>query len=146
MILISVLYPLDKEEVRRGWVRIHEDDRQGIPENKIALLTNLNSKKKVRRIILGIPDGLKGQIKMDEVTRKALGFTDNNIRTKVEVDIKESNGIFSQIYYYWTHPDFPLAFSTKVAIILGGLSVLLGILSVVLSLGIRGTQYIIRDK
>ena len=83
---------------------------------------------------------------MDEVTRKALGFTDNNIRTKVEVDIKESNGIFSQIYYYWTHPDFPLAISTKVAIILGGLSVLLGILSVVLSLGIRGTQYIIRDK
>ena len=121
---------LNAEEVRRGWVRIHENSRRGIPAGSLVKIT-YNSKF-VRRIVLGATNKSpvsEGYIAMDEPTRKKLGVEEHKSK---EFDIEEYKGvkkIGGEICYYWSHPDFPLRFSTRIAFI----AVTLGFLSIIIS-------------
>jgi len=125
---------LAKEEVRRGWVRIHEADRQGLLARKIVKVRVKNMAPSVRRILLGFPDHGAGCMELDEATREDLGIKEDDLNQEKELQLAYTWPLVGDVAYYWCHPDPTLAFATRVAIVLGGLSVLLSLLSLLVSL------------
>jgi hypothetical protein len=124
---------IKEDEIRRGWVRIPETHRRGIPSESLVKITNPQMGKSVLRIVLGvIPDNGLNTILMDENTREVLNIPDNQIDKEIPLLIKPYSSIgkrLHEVFYYYNHPDFPLRFSTRVAILLGSTSVILGLAS-----------------
>jgi len=132
-----IIKKIREEEIRRGWVRIPESQRKGIPSESLVKITNYLTDKSTKRIVLGIiPDTGVNIIQMDENTREILGITDDQIDKEGQFVIRQYSpvgNIFATICYYYHHPDFPLRFSTRVALLLGSTSVILGLMSFVLT-------------
>jgi len=126
---------LNAEEVRRGWVRIHENSRMGIPAGSLLKITR--NGKFVRRIVLGATNKSpvsEGCIAMDEPTREKLDIKDKDIGKELIFDIIKYGrlrGKFASVLYYWNHPDFPLRFSTRMAITLGSLSIIISVIGII---------------
>jgi hypothetical protein len=123
---------LNAEEVRRGWVRIHENSRENMPAGSLIKITC--NDKSVRRIVLGSTSKSpvsEGCISMDEPTREELEIKEyRNKEFAFEIiKYRGIRGIFEEICYYCHHPEFSLRFSTRVAFI----AVALGFLSLVIS-------------
>jgi len=137
------IHQIEKEETRRGWVRIEENTRGDIDSGTLILLQSNNTQ--IVRNVLGVPIGYlgvqdpSGKIFMDEIARKELGFVGNNYRNNPQ-DFKIT-ALDSTIKwlrhapnFYWNHPDFPTNFASKIAIIsllMGLFSLLLGLVSLV---------------
>jgi hypothetical protein len=120
------IHQLDKAETRRGWVRIEEATRGNIKSGSLIVLSK--GDRKSRRIILGAPRGYinisdtGGMIFLDEVTREELGFADDScVGRTFDFRIRAPRAWRKWFYhaplFYWCHPDFPVNFSSKIAIV-----------------------------
>lgn len=126
---------LEKEGIRRGWVRMHENTRANISIG--SLIKIKYDTESVRRIMLGSIKDLfvkEGNIAMDEPTRNELGIYEKDIGKELDFDIIKYSWLkakLASILYYWKHPDFSLNFSTKVAVSLGSLSLIISIIGLI---------------
>jgi len=136
------LHQLPQEEVRRGWVRIHESQRGDIQGGELIEIKGPSGS--VLRVAYGLPPGYhvgertpeENWICMDEPTRDAIGLKDTTVGSMICICIKRIMGPlgwFQWVRYSLGHPEIPLKVSSWLAVILGGLSVVLGIISVILS-------------
>lgn len=118
-----------KDEIRRGWVRINQKTRNYIKSG--SLIEIKCDKNSVKRIVIGFID--ENCIVMDEPTREELGMIETNRTYNFEIkELKGIMGFWGSLTFYWNHPDFPMQFSTKIAVIsfaLGIISLILGILA-----------------
>ncbi|MDR3292425.1 MAG: hypothetical protein LBT10_09820 [Methanobrevibacter sp.] len=124
------------DEVRNGWVRINENDRDYIEAGSLIGI-KLNDKS-VRRIVYGLiqqQDNKKPNdnfISLDEPTRISLGIKDDDIvkKEKFEFEINVLTSSCDKIFFYLDHPEPNLKFTAQI----GLLSLLLGLLSLTISL------------
>jgi hypothetical protein len=133
------LHQLRDEEVRRGWVRIHEDMRAGIPAEDLVYLEGPTGG--VFRVVLGLPDGYRvgervaqpNWVCMDEPTRNAIGLKDHAVGSRVTLTIgrrAQPLRTVDWLRYSLSHPEIPLKIGSWLALILGVTSLILGAISV----------------
>jgi len=127
------VHQLEKEETRRGWVRIERKTRKDIDSGSLIVIKR--NKGKTRRNVLGVSEGYVGQddvtgkIFMDEVTRHELGLSSNSIqKSSCDLEINRPNffgkWFWHAFIFYWSHPDFPVNFASKIAIISMGIGLI----------------------
>ena len=125
---------LPKDEIRRGWIRIDKSTRGNIEYQSLIILKSKNHA--VERIVLGIDDDgkdSKNSIFMDESTREKLNLQVYNPKERYKFEIISPNFLIKLWHkpcFYWQHPDFPIGFASKIAII----SLLLSLLSITYSI------------
>jgi len=135
------LHQLRDDEVRRGWIRIHESVRGGVPAGELVHLQGPAGG--VYRVVLGLPSGyLVGDrsansewVCMDEPTRNAIGLGSQSLGSKVTIEISQRQQpyrMLAWLLYSLDHPEIPLKVGTWFALVLGIVSVVLGLISVVL--------------
>ena len=123
------------EEVRRGWVRIPMKLRAKLGLDLEDLIEiEYGNNKPVLRIVLGHEDEdySDDDIFMDEPTRLALDLESGKNYILDYYYIGRWN-VYKKCKFYWYHPDFPLRFSTRLAIILGNLSLIVSLLGLIAS-------------
>ena len=137
------LHQLPEHEVRRGWVRIHESERRGIKYGELIEIKSDSGR--VLRVVYGFAPGWQlgalapatNWLCMDEPTRQDLSFSESSVGSKVTVEVRQferSSRWAKWLCYSLRHPEIPLEVATWLALVLGGLSVGLGIWSVILGI------------
>lgn len=120
------VHQLKGEEVRRGWVRIEENTRNRIKSGSLIMLKCRG--KRTTRIVIGVPPrylgihGIQDKVFMDEVTREDLDFFGNSYEGKTQkFTIRRPSWLEKWFWlapqFYWSHPDFPVNFASKVALV-----------------------------
>jgi hypothetical protein len=135
-------------DVRKGWIRVHEDERECIKNNSLVQIkycgkTNCKGKKLFRLIRghgLDYDEKDKKCIFLDEQTREALGISDKQIvkdgkngedkqeGEELDFEIKEVH-LINSICFYLRHPDNIQKFAITISLGLGFISIGLGLLS-----------------
>jgi hypothetical protein len=119
-----------RADVYKDIARIHHTQRNGLAEGTVCCLSVGNRHKLVA--IRGLPDREKGKIRIDDVTRSALGFQDFD-GTFIEADFEvEKVSFIGRLRWTWTASE-P---SVRIAAQLGIVSLFLGVLSLVLALAV----------
>jgi len=119
--LKSQVFPADRDDMYKGWIRLSDDLRNGIQSGTYVQL--IANRRKVCCLIRGTP-GKAGRIEMNEWYRNTLGWSDPP--NEAELTIKEV-GTFRRIGAWSRHPDDIV----RVGIGVGMISVGLGLLSIV---------------
>jgi len=137
------VHQLPEAEVRRGWIRIHESQRRGIPAGQLVCVKGPAGG--VLRIVYGLPEGYRvgerlaqeNWICLDEPTREAIGLRDSSLSSEVTLSLRRpSQPVFllHWLRYALGHPEIALRVGSWFALVsffLGVISMVLGIVSVV---------------
>ena len=115
------VFPADKEDVHKGWVRISKDKRCGIASGSYIKLSY--GKKSVFTQVRGTPNEID-VVKMSEWYRNSLGWEDPPPR-KVVLEISQK-WLIDRLHALLSHPDDAIRTSIGLAFI----SVALGLLGI----------------
>jgi hypothetical protein len=124
---------IDKNEIRKGIVRINEKDRtinnKFIKSSTLIIIKKGNNQ--IRRIVYGIENDEQNIIKMDEDTRNILEL-ENEKEYTFEIDVcdEQPKKIINEIIYFWNHPEIIINFPVKIAVI----SMVISIVSIIISI------------
>jgi len=132
------LHQLPRDEVRRGWARIHESQRGGIRAGELIEIEGPSARE--LRVVYGLPPNYlvggspagENWICMDDPTREALGLTGVTPGSQISVSVRGFRWPllpFKWISYALRHPEIALRVSSWLTLVLGLLSVILGFLS-----------------
>lgn len=114
-------------DVLWGFIRIHENKRGCIRANTIIKLRCLDTKKHIRRIVRGIPDGPDSDIQLDEYDRELLCIKG---RSTAYFEISSCT-IIGQALWVLLHPNASLRIPAWLALIFGIVSILVSIVGAV---------------
>jgi len=122
------LAQVDRHEVYKDIVRIHESSRGGIKSGKICWLYVSGYGHTVVSV-RGLKDCQRSQILMDEAMRERVGLSQNDIGTRIKFHLQEGDWFDTILWMLWaTDP------AVRLPAWMAFLSLLLGLLAMGLAL------------